>query len=226
VAWHPNFGPGSEHPACFRSKVAQLPLSSEVNGALPLSKREPANERITGLQPLRVLVSLVVLLPAIFIGVTSWRSLQRHFAEAEDRLSRTLSVVHEHTVKVFETQELVALQVDTLLDGLTDEEVQSRERALNTRLKTLIAALPQIQDVWVLTKTGTLSSPEPSSPRPEHWISPIASTSASSGMASFDPARLTSARSFGVEPRTSTFFNSRAGARKAVSQLRLRPSQA
>ena len=91
-------------------------------------------------------------------------------------------MVHEHAVKVFETQELVALQVDTLLDGLTDEEVQSRELALNTRLKTLIAALPQIQDVWVSTKTGTLSSPEPSSPRPERWIFPIASTSASSGM--------------------------------------------
>jgi len=97
---------------------------------------------------------LAVLLPTIFIGVTSWRSLRRHFADAEDRLSRTLSVVHEHAVKVFETQELVALQVDTLLDGLTDEEVQSRERALNTRLKTLIAALPQIQDVWVLDKNG------------------------------------------------------------------------
>src|SRR4051794_7370684 len=96
---------------------------------------------ITGLRPLRVLVSLAVLLPTIFIGVTSWRSLRRHFADAEDRLSRTLSVVHEHTVKVFETQELVAVQVDTLLDGLTDEEVQSCERALNTRLKTLIAAL-------------------------------------------------------------------------------------
>ena len=119
-----------------------------------MSKRKPANKRIPGLRPLQVLCFLSVLLPTIFVGVTSWRSLQRHFADAEDRLSRTLSVVHEHAVKVFETQELVALQVDTLLDGLTDEEVQSRELTLNTRLKTLIAALPQIQDIWVIDQNG------------------------------------------------------------------------
>src|SRR4051794_25528548 len=109
---------------------------------------------ITGLRPLRVLVSLAVLLPTIFIGVTSWRSLRRHFADAEDRLSRTLSVVHEHAAKVFETQELAALQVDTLLDGLTDEEIQSRERALNARLKTLVSGLPQIHDIWVIDRNG------------------------------------------------------------------------
>jgi len=97
---------------------------------------------------------LSLLLPAIFVGVTSWRSLQRHFAEAEDRLSRTLSVVHEHAAKVFETQELAALQVDTLLDGLTDEEIQSRELALNARLKTLVSGLPQIHDIWVIDRNG------------------------------------------------------------------------
>ena len=158
--------------------------------------------------------------------MTSWGSLQRHFADAEDRLSRTLGVVHEHAVKVFETQELVALQADTLLDGLTDEEVQRREFTLNTRLKILIAALPHIQDVWVSTKTGTLLSLRTPSPCRGYWMFQIASTSASSGMASFDRTRLSSARSSAVEPKTSSFFHSRGDARKAVRSLCPPPSQA
>ena len=169
---------------------------------------------------------MAVLLPTIFIGVTSWRSLRRHFADAEDRLSRTLSVVHEHAVKVFETQELVALQVDTLLDGLTDEEVQSRERALNTRLKTLIAALPHIQDVWVLDKNGH--------PLLTGTIFPAPRTLDLSDREYFRvqrddiirPGETYVSDVLRGRARTPSFFNSRAGARKAVSPLRLRPSQA
>ena len=153
-----------------------------------------------------MLVSLAVLLPTIFIGVTSWRSLRRHFADAEDRLSRTLSVVHEHAVKVFETQELVALQVDTLLDGLTDEEVQSRELTLNTRLKTLIAALPQIQDIWVIDKNGHPLLTGNIFPAPRTLDLSDREYFRIQRDDSFDPERLTLARFFRVEPRTSFFF--------------------
>src|SRR5215212_11884104 len=37
--WHPSFSPGSEHPACFRSLIAQLSLSSAVNGAPAVQER-------------------------------------------------------------------------------------------------------------------------------------------------------------------------------------------
>ena len=103
---------------------------------------------------LRGVVVAAVLLPlAVFVAAASL-SYQAHFAEARDRLVHSLDVIHEHAVKVFETHELVASQVNALLLGLSDAEVRAQEAALHARLKAIVQRLAQIEDIWVVDADG------------------------------------------------------------------------
>ncbi|CUU43486.1 Blue-light-activated protein [Blastochloris viridis] len=84
-------------------------------------------------------------------SVVSYRT---HVRDAEERLLRFLDVVHEHAVKVFETEELAAEQVNILLEGLGDADILARETDLNAKLKRLVARLPQVRGIWVVDAAG------------------------------------------------------------------------
>jgi signal transduction histidine kinase/ActR/RegA family two-component response regulator len=115
-----------------------------------LSKANPGSAT----RSLYVFVVASVVLPALVFIAASWLAYDGHFRQARERLARTLDVVHEHAVKVFETHDLAAEQINEILGGLDDEAIRSRESALNPRLKALDVRLPQINDIWVLNRDG------------------------------------------------------------------------
>ena len=101
-----------------------------------------------------LLLSAIIIVPLLVFAGAASLSYRHHFRDAEDRLVRFLDVVHEHAVKVFETEELAAEQVNMLLEGLADADVFAREAELNAKLKRLVTRLPQVNDVWVLDAAG------------------------------------------------------------------------
>jgi signal transduction histidine kinase/ActR/RegA family two-component response regulator len=120
----------------------------------PAAEAHPVAQNGGAERSLWILVATVVIVPVvIFVGASSL-SYVNHFREAREGLARTLDLVHEHAVKVFETHELAAGHVDEILFGLSDEEIREREPALHGRLKGLADRLPQVSDVWVLDAAG------------------------------------------------------------------------
>ena len=63
------------------------------------------------LQPSTALLGAAVLLPALLFALASWQSYKDTLRDAEARVERTVGILHEHAVKVFETNRLVIDQV-------------------------------------------------------------------------------------------------------------------
>lgn len=97
---------------------------------------------------------------AATISYTSTRDI------ADREIERTLDVVHEHALKVFETIDRSLAELNEVVRGLPDDTIRAREPALHRRLKRLTDALPQLKSAWVFDADGkalvnSLVSPPP-----------------------------------------------------------------
>lgn len=87
----------------------------------------------------------------IYLGTTSWVSN----AETADReIERTLDVIHEHALKVFETIERTLSEVNEIIRGDSDEDIKAQALMLHGRLARLSTTLPQVNSLWIFDATG------------------------------------------------------------------------
>ncbi|RXH23612.1 histidine kinase [Bradyrhizobium nanningense] len=97
---------------------------------------------------------------AASISYTSTRDV------ADREIERTLDVVHEHALKVFETIDRSLAELNEVVRALSDDTIRAREPALHRRLKRLSDSLPQLKSAWIFDADGralvnSLVSPPP-----------------------------------------------------------------
>ena len=129
--------PGSAFPAV------------ETETTAPLWKRLGSSANLLR----AVAIGTVVLTLALYVFLAV-QAHSRNRQEVESRLLYTLDLVHEHAVKVMETQALVAGQIQEILRGYDDEAIRANETSFTSRLITLSKELPQIQGIWILDANG------------------------------------------------------------------------
>jgi len=105
----------------------------------------------------RLLWALVVLLvagPVLFFSYLGWRSYHDHFANTRQHLSRTVEVVREHAINVFEANELVASKIELATRNMTDADIRANEADLHKLLKDIVERRRQVQEIWVIDRNG------------------------------------------------------------------------
>ena len=105
-------------------------------------------------RPLRALLVCSIVLPALLFGYAAITTYHTKFAGAKQELQGTDDVVYEHAAKVFDTHLLVLKQVNQLLEGLSDAQIQTNEASFHAKLAAIIADLPQITDIFVVDRNG------------------------------------------------------------------------
>jgi two-component system, NtrC family, sensor kinase len=118
------------------------------------------------LRLLRWMMIASLALPLGLFIVASVISYTATRDEADREITRSLDVVHEHALKVFETVDRSLAEINEIIRGLSDDEIRSREPALHERLKELVASMPQMKSAWVFDAHGralvnSLTSPPP-----------------------------------------------------------------
>ncbi|CCE09969.1 putative sensor histidine kinase with a Response regulator receiver domain [Bradyrhizobium sp. STM 3843] len=106
---------------------------------------------------LRLLRSMLVAslaLPIALFVFAATVSYDSTHQEADREIERSLDVVHEHALKVFETIDRSLSETDEIVRGLQDADIRTHEQALHTRLRQLAEALPQMKSVWVFDAHG------------------------------------------------------------------------
>lgn len=104
--------------------------------------------------PLRLLVAASLILPIAIFTVASWISYNQHIAEATDRLERTVGIMQEHAIKVFETFAISERYLEELFAGTDDNDIRRNEADYSLRLRNFIKGLPQLRDLWVIDAQG------------------------------------------------------------------------
>ncbi|CAN5893380.1 hypothetical protein BH11PSE3_BH11PSE3_44930 [soil metagenome] len=101
-----------------------------------------------------LLAAATLLLPLLLFIAVSWLAYGDAFRQAEERIARTLDLLYVNVRTAFETDSLVASNVEELIDDRSNEQVRANERQIHDSLRRLVDPLPQIQNVWVLDEEG------------------------------------------------------------------------
>ncbi|MGZ3282585.1 MAG: histidine kinase dimerization/phospho-acceptor domain-containing protein, partial [Xanthobacteraceae bacterium] len=95
-----------------------------------------------------------VVLPILLFGFASWLNYRHEHAVADDRIERSLDILHEHTLKVFQTVERAIAEVDEIVRGMPDDAVRQNQARLHDRLKQIVDALPQLRAIFLIDRDG------------------------------------------------------------------------
>jgi two-component system NtrC family sensor kinase len=120
------------------------------------------------LQILRILMVGSLVVPALLLAYAAWAMWNATSDAAADRIVRSLDVLHEQTLKVLRTGELVLDGITHEVQGLSDNQIRAIEPQLHARLKHITDIVPQLQSILILDRDGFVLvssrlSPPPSS---------------------------------------------------------------
>ncbi|MBN9048129.1 MAG: response regulator [Rhizobiales bacterium] len=105
-------------------------------------------------RPLRLLLIGSAILPAALFAFIAWQFYQQQQVDARDRLERTLGMIQEHAVKVFETFAISERYLEEAFRHVSDDDIQANEAAFSARIRSMLQGIPQIRDLWVIDAHG------------------------------------------------------------------------
>src|SRR5215470_8817138 len=95
-----------------------------------------------------------VVLPALLFAFAGWLNYRHEHDLADDRIERSLDILHEHTLKVFQSVERAIAEVDEIMRGMADDDIRSDQPRLHERLKRIVEAMPQLRAIFLIDRNG------------------------------------------------------------------------
>jgi two-component system NtrC family sensor kinase len=110
--------------------------------------------RHAAIRLLKLMMVASLVLPAVLFGFAAWVSYRSVEHVTDERIDRSLDILHEHALKVLQTVERSFAEIDEVLRGKSDDDIRQTETALHERLKRIVEALPQLQGIAILGRDG------------------------------------------------------------------------
>ena len=110
--------------------------------------------RHAAIRLLKLMMVASLVLPAglfAFAATVSYRNFER---VADERIDRSLDILHEHALKVLQTVERTFAEIDEVVRGMSDDDIRQNEGPLHARLKRIDDALPQVQGIAIMDRNG------------------------------------------------------------------------
>src|ERR1700733_12169359 len=130
-----------------------MPEAAAPESVLSKNPRD-ARARATTVRLLQVLAAAALLLPVLLFAFASALSYRATYALADERIERSLDVLQEQALKVFQSMNLALDSIDELVAGLSEADIRSNEERLHTRLRQIQSTLPEVQSIWIFGPTG------------------------------------------------------------------------
>ena len=118
--------------------------------------------RHSAIRLLQLMMVASVVLPAVLFVFASWLSYRHEQSVADDRIERSLDIVHEHALKVFQTGERAIAEVEEVIRGMPDSVIAADQQRLSERLKRIVDAVQQFQAThaigYIMTAAASLAA--------------------------------------------------------------------
>jgi two-component system, NtrC family, sensor kinase len=95
-----------------------------------------------------------VVLPLMLFGFAAWLNYRHEEGVADDRIERSLDILHEHTLKVFQTVEGAIAEVNEIVRGMPDDTIRADQPRLHERMKRIVEVLPQLRAIFLIDRDG------------------------------------------------------------------------
>jgi len=95
-----------------------------------------------------------IVLPAVLFAFAAWVSYRNIERVNDERIDRSLDILHEHALKVLQTIERAFAEIDEVVRGMSDDDIRRNEGALHARLRRIDDALPQVQGIAIMDRNG------------------------------------------------------------------------
>ena len=128
--------------------------SSRVTRVRPRKDQAMRSARQSAIRVLQLMMVASVVLPAVLFVFASWLSYRHEHAVGDDRIERSLDILHEHALKVFQTVERAIAEVDEVTRGMPDDEIRADQPRLHERLKRIVDAMPQLRAIFLSDRDG------------------------------------------------------------------------
>src|SRR6476660_6661133 len=110
--------------------------------------------RQSAIRLLQLMMVACAVLPILLFAFASWLNYRHENAVADDRIERSLDILHEHTLKVFQTVERAMAEVEEIVRDLPDGAIRNDQPRLHLRLKNIVEALPQLRAIFLIDREG------------------------------------------------------------------------
>ena len=110
--------------------------------------------RHAAIRLLKLMMVASVVLPAVlfvFAASVNYRNIK---AATDDRIDRSLDILHEHALKVLQTVERTFAEIDEIVRDMSDDDIRRSEARLHFRLERIVKALPQLQGIVIIDRNG------------------------------------------------------------------------
>jgi len=111
-------------------------------------------ERESAIRLLQLMMIASLVLPAALFAYASWNYYREIHAVADERITRSLDVLQEQALKVFETVDRTFAEVDEVVRGMADDQIRAAQPRLHLRLERIAAAMPQLQAIVLIGSDG------------------------------------------------------------------------
>src|SRR4029450_4850121 len=103
---------------------------------------------------LQLMMVASIVLPLVLFGFAAWLNYRHEEDVADDRIERSLDILHEHTLKVFQTVEGAIAEVNEIVRGMTDDAIRPDQPRLHGRMKRIVEALPRLRAIFPIARPG------------------------------------------------------------------------
>src|SRR5581483_7484789 len=104
---------------------------------------------------LQLMMIAAVILPAALFVYAAWVSYREFHDAADERIARSLDVMQEQTLKVFETINSTFAEINEIVRGMSDAEIRA-DPAIHVRLADIVATMPQLRGIVIVGRDGAL----------------------------------------------------------------------
>src|ERR1700758_4820527 len=105
--------------------------------------------RQSAIRLLQLMMVASVVLPVVLFAFAAWLNYRHEYAVADDRIERSLDILHEHTLKVFQAVERAIAEVNEIVRGMSDDDIRRDQLHLHEQLKHIVDALPQVRAIFL-----------------------------------------------------------------------------
>lgn len=95
-----------------------------------------------------------VVLPVVLFTFAAWVSYRNFEQLTDERIDRSLDILHEHSLKVLQTIERTFAEINEITRGMSDDDIRRNEGVLHERLKRIVEALPRMQGIVIIDRNG------------------------------------------------------------------------